>query len=238
MIADADRMPAALRAKILQGSVAHLSETAADRAVASIAPPPSKVGDPAQASAFWNRQNAGWFAAAACLVLAVAGWMRPSRHPVEPTTAQVNVSVPPAVVKEPVTPKPRSAEEERDAMLAQPGTIKVALSPTKDPAGHGVTADVVWDPATQTGFLHVVGLKANDPRILQYQAWIFDGARDQRYPVDCAIFDVPRDKSEVTIPIQAAIPVSLAKAFAVTVEKPGGVVVPDRIHVVVLGAAG
>jgi anti-sigma-K factor RskA len=72
----------------------------------------------------------------------------------------------------------------------------------------------------------------------QYQLWIFDGGRDQRYPVDGGVFDVPTNATEVVIPIHAALPVLSAKAFAVTVEKPGGVVVSGRQHVVVLGAAG
>jgi hypothetical protein len=40
------------------------------------------------------------------------------------------------------------------------------------------------------------------------------------------------------VPIHAALPVRAAKAFAVTVEKPGGVVVSAREHVVLLGQAG
>jgi anti-sigma-K factor RskA len=95
----------------------------------------------------------------------------------------------------------------------------------------------VWNPATQRGFLHLVGLKPNDPRVDQYQLWIFDGERDQRYPVDGGVFDVPANASEVLVPIRAAVPVHAAKAFAVTVEKPGGAVVSARDHVVALGQA-
>ncbi len=96
---------------------------------------------------------------------------------------------------------------------------------------------MVWDPATQRGFLRLVGLAANDPAVHQYQLWIFDGGRDKRYPVDGGVFNIPAAAGEVVIPIHAALPVLSAKAFAVTVEKPGGVVVSGREHVVVLGAA-
>jgi len=177
------------------------------------------VGSPPRAT---RRISAyGWFAAAACLVLAIFGWVRPPSGSVAPL-AQVALSV----------------AEQRDAMLANSDTIKVTLSATKDPAAAGVTGDVVWDPATQRGFMHFSRLGANDPAVHQYQLWIFDGARDQRYPVDGGVFDVPANTKEIVIPIRAALMVLKPAAFAVTVEKPGGAVVSSREHVVVLGAAG
>jgi anti-sigma-K factor RskA len=68
--------------------------------------------------------------------------------------------------------------------------------------------------------------------------WIFDGTRDKRYPVDGGVFDVPANSAEVVIPIRATLPIRKAAAFAVTVEKPGGVVVSGLGHVVALGTAG
>jgi anti-sigma-K factor RskA len=133
--------------------------------------------------------------------------------------------------------KPPTPAQERAALLAKSDSLKINFGATKDPAAAGVSGDVVWDPATQRGFLHFVGLAANDPALRQYQLWIFDGGRDKRYPVDGGVFDVPVNATEVVIPIHAALPVLSAKAFAVTVEKPGGVVVSGRQHVVVLGAA-
>jgi len=162
----------------------------------------------------------GWFAAAACLVLGIFGWLRP------PGSVAPVAHVAPSVA------------EQRDALLANSDTIKVTLSATKDPAAAGVTGDVVWDPATQRGFMHFSGLAVNDPVVHQYQLWIFDGARDQRYPVDGGVFDVPANAKEIVIPIRAALMVLKPAAFAVTVEKPGGAVVSSREHVVVLGAAG
>jgi hypothetical protein len=55
--------------------------------------------------------------------------------------------------------------------------------------------------------------------------------------VNGGVFNVPADSSEVLVPIRAALPVHLAKAFAVTIEKPGGVVVSDRDRVVASGQA-
>jgi hypothetical protein len=83
-----------------------------------------------------------------------------------------------------------------------------------------------------------VGLASNDPKVHQYQIWIFDAERDKRYPIDGGVFDVPADANDIVIPIHAALQVLKPAAFAVTVEKPGGVVVSARDHVVVLGAAG
>jgi Anti-sigma-K factor rskA len=162
----------------------------------------------------------GWIAAAACLVLGIFGWLRP-----------------PGSVA-PVAQAAPSVAEQRDALLANSDTIKLTLSATKDPAAAGVAGDVVWDPATQRGFMHFSGLAANDPLVHQYQLWIFDGARDQRYPVDGGVFDVPANAKEIVIPIRAALMVLKPAAFAVTLEKPGGAVVSSREHVVVLGAAG
>jgi hypothetical protein len=94
------------------------------------------------------------------------------------------------------------------------------LGATKDPAAAGMSGDVVWDPSTQRGFLHFTGLAA------------------KRYPVDGGVFDVPANGGEVVIPIRATLMVRKPAAFAVTVEKPGGVVVSGREHVVALGAIG
>ena len=181
---------------------------------------------------------AGWFAAAACLLLAIFSWFRSPQSTVVPPVADIHVAVPPAMVSP--TPMPAAAPtpaEERAALLARSESLKITLGATKDPAAAGVTGDVVWDPVTQKGFLHFVGLATNDPRVRQYQIWIFDGERDKRYPVDGGVFDVPANSPEVVIPIHAALPIRLAKAFAVTVEKPGGVVVSGLAHVVVLGSA-
>jgi hypothetical protein len=174
----------------------------------------------------------GWLAAAACLVLAIFGWER-SPPPLPPVAV---VAPSPVVVAPPVQPAPPTAAEERAALLAKTDSLKIPLGATKDPAAAGVTGDVVWDPATQRGFLHFAGLAPNDPAVHQYQIWIFDAGRDKRYPVDGGVFDVPANAGEVVIPIRASLMVRKPAAFAVTVEKPGGVVVSGREHVVALGA--
>ena len=180
--------------------------------------------------------DAGWYAAAACLVLAIFGWLRVPPAGISPPTANVPEAVPSVVLAPFTTPAPQTPAEQRAALLGLPGSMKVNLDTTKDPAAAGVTADVVWDPVAQRGFLRFIGLRSNDPRIQQYQAWIFDAERDKRYPLDAGLFDVPANSSEVIVPLHAKLPVHAAKAFAVTLEKPGGVVVSALHHVVVLGS--
>lgn len=101
-------------------------------------------------------------------------------------------------------------------------------------ASDGVASngDVVWDNAQQRGFLRLKGFVANDPARARYQLWIFDAARDDRYPVDGGMFDVPPGREEVLIPVKPSVPVLRPVAFAVTVEGPRGAVVSEREKVV------
>ena len=91
---------------------------------------------------------------------------------------------------------------------------------------------MVWDPSTQRGYLRLHGLPANDARQTQYQLWVFDATRDQKYPVDGGVFDVPAGGGPVVVPIRVPIRVGQAVLFAITVERPGGVVVSGREHIV------
>jgi hypothetical protein len=238
------RLPAGLAETLARQASQHFAsaDKVADlgvaRTAAQAAAQAAASGDPrsaARAAPRTNRYGAyGWLAAAACLVLAIFGW---ERSPSPPPVVQV-VTPPPAVSTPPVEPTPATPAEERAALMAKSDSLKISLGATKDPAAAGMTGDVVWDPATQRGFLHFSGLAANDPSVHQYQIWIFDAGRDKRYPVDGGVFDVPANAADVVIPIRAALMVRKPAAFAVTVEKPGGVVVSGREHVVALGAAG
>jgi len=231
-------LPAALSARVAQQAAEHFASasnvadlgaartSAAEKARDQSLAPPSA---PARVGRFGGY---GWLAAAACLVLAIFGWER-SPPPVPPVAV---VAPGPVTVPPPPQPVPPTPAEERAALLAKSDSLKIPLGATKDPAAAGVTGDVVWDPVTQRGFLHFAGLSANDPAVHQYQIWIFDAGRDKRYPVDGGVFDVPANAGEVVIPIRAALMVRKPAAFAVTLEKPGGVVVSGREHVVALGS--
>jgi Anti-sigma-K factor rskA len=205
-------------------SAARVSKADRSRASATLEPRPNRYG------------GYGWLAAAACLVLAIFAWQRSPSPPVAPVA---EVPQPSPVTAPPLPePTPPTPAEERAALLAKSDSLKIPLAATKDPAAAGMSGDVVWDPVTQRGFLHFTGLAANDPAVHQYQIWIFDTGRDKRYPIDGGVFDVPANAAEVVIPIRATLMVRKLAAFAVTVEKPGGVVVSGREHVVALGAIG
>jgi anti-sigma-K factor RskA len=90
-----------------------------------------------------------------------------------------------------------------------------------------ISGDVVWSDAKQTGYLRVSGLPVNDKTKAQYQLWIFEDGALEKFPKDGGVFDV-NENGEVIIPIDAKIAVKNPKAFAITLEKPGGVVVSER----------
>jgi hypothetical protein len=229
-------LPAALSARIAQQAVEHFASASkvTDLAAVRATTADKARHDRAAPSRTRGAGAYGWIAAAACLVLAIIGW---ERSP--PPAAPVAVATPPAAVERPPEkPTQPTAAEERAALLAKSDSLKIPLGATKDPAAAGVTGDVVWDPVTQRGFLHFAGLPPNDPSVHQYQIWIFDAGRDKRYPVDGGVFDVPANAGEVVIPIRASLMVRKPAAFAVTLEKPGGVVVSGREHVIALGQAG
>lgn len=124
--------------------------------------------------------------------------------------------------------------EQRQALLLEPGTQRVAWTPTNDPAAMGISGDVVWNERLQRGYMSFHNLAENDPRIRQYQLWIFAENQDERFPVDGGVFDVPKDTADVIVPITPGVHVAGVKLLAVTLEKAGGVVVSKRERVVSL----
>jgi hypothetical protein len=177
-----------------------------------------------------------WLLAAAAIVVAVVGWSRQAPEqpvaapaPTAPTATADAASPALATVD---TPTPSS---ERERLLGLAGTTRTEWSKTKDEAAQAASGDVVWHSGLQRGFMRFKGLAHNDPTHTQYQLWIFDAERDERYPVDGGVFDVGPD-GEVIVPISAKLDVRKAKLFAITVEKPGGVVVSKRERIVLTAA--
>jgi len=123
-------------------------------------------------------------------------------------------------------------EATRGALLATQGAL--TWDRATDPTGARAEGDVVWSDSAQAGVMRFRGLAVNDPGQEQYQLWIFDAARDERYPVDGGVFNVASDSGDVLVRITPRIPVSNATLFVVTVERPGGVVVSDRSRIAVL----
>jgi hypothetical protein len=130
-------------------------------------------------------------------------------------------------------PAPTLAALRADLIARASDAAPVAWKAT--PEAPGASGDVVWSPSAQRGYMRFVGLAPNDPAKTQYQLWIFDRTRDQAFPVDGGVFDVTAS-GEVIVPITAKLHVDDATLFAVTVERPGGVVVSRREHIVVTAA--
>ena len=95
------------------------------------------------------------------------------------------------------------------------------------------SGDIVWSDAKQAGYIRISGLPKNDPGREQYQLWIFDENQDPKTPIDGGVFDASSD-GEIVIPIDAKIKVKNPKVFAITVERPGGVVVSKQEKVAAL----
>jgi hypothetical protein len=157
-----------------------------------------------------------WLVAAVSVVLAVTGWWPRLMDGTAPAAVSSSFGQ-------------WRAASERAQMLA--GSQDVGHWPWAGDGGQN-NGDVVWDNLQQRGFLRLKGFVANDPSSARYQLWIFDASRDDRYPVDGGIFDVPPGRSEVLIPVTPSVPVLRPEAFAVTVEGPRGSVVSERAKVV------
>lgn len=155
-------------------------------------------------------QNAGWLAAAAALILAIAGWWPQMQDP-DPTGPT----------------RPAAA---RDRLVANaPDLVRVDWTNTEHPRAQQLAGGyVVWSDELQRGYMTFRRMPDNDPDRHQYQLWVFDAARPEQYPVDGGVFDAGAEGDEVVVPIDTKLPVQQATLFAVTLEPPGGVVVSDR----------
>lgn len=81
-------------------------------------------------------------------------------------------------------------------------------------------AVAVWDPKKQEGVLKVEKLPALLPS-QDYQLWVVDPQYPN--PVDGGVFTVDPETGEARIVIKAKQPVAAVNAFAVTLERKGGV---------------
>jgi hypothetical protein len=182
----------------------------------TVAPTTTSVG-PWRAAATWG----GWLAAAALAV-----WVVRANGTGSSNTAARSETVP-AVAN-------RGAAL-RDSLLNADSTLlRISWTATADSSAHNATGDVVWSSKAQRGVMRIAGLLPNDGKKWQYQLWIFDKRRDQRYPVDGGVFDIPAGAHEVFVPIDARVPVDDAILFAITIEQPGGVVVSKRERIALL----
>jgi hypothetical protein len=141
----------------------------------------------------------------------------------------------------PPTPEPKlTAMQLRTELLAKEGSQVVSWSAGNDPSGKQVEGDIVWNTQLQKGFLRFKGAARNDPSREQYQLWIFDKARKE-FAVDGGVFNVADNRvdqgtGDIIIPVNAKLKVFDPELFAVTLERPDGVVVTDKGRIVVTAA--
>jgi hypothetical protein len=128
------------------------------------------------------------------------------------------------------------AEQRQQLLASATDSMNIEWAAAGDTTGTDAKGNVVWSPSRQAGFMTFRNLKKNDPSVEQYQLWIFDKDRDERYPVDGGVFDVASDQDETVIAIDPKIHVDEATLFAITVERPGGVVVSDRSRITLVAS--
>lgn len=168
----------------------------------------------------------GWaIAGAACIALAFNVYTTRFQGPTD-------------VVKGPtptVTPEKPDVRKQFDEMMAASNMVKAQWGalPTATDDLKGVSGEIVWSDEKQAGFMRFRGLPVNDKSKEQYQLWIFENAKLEEHPKDGGVFDVSAD-GEVIVPIDAKLAAKDPKVFAITVEKPGGVVVSDRKKIAAL----
>ena len=228
----AEEMPISLRSKILEDAdeffsratkkspnvVKHFPVKASvsrNQAIGNLAGTPTK-------NSFL--QWLGWgIAAAACVALAVNIWLTNSRPP---TVVETVKTV--EVVKTP-TPELPAAQKREQLLASAKDVVQTEWKSPKDEKQ--ILGDIVWSNEQQKGFLRFRGLPANDSNKETYQLWIVDGTQNPKTPVDGGVFDIASN-GEVIIPIDAKLKIKKPKAFIVTKENPGGVVVSALTRIV------
>ena len=165
----------------------------------------------------------GWaLAAAACVALAFNLYY--TRAP----QVAVGPASPTPTPEEKLTPSQMRQRLIETAPDLARGTWGAGNVKEVTPAG-----DIVWSDSRQAGYMRLSGLPVNDPNKETYQLWIFDETQDDKTPIDGGTFTVD-SSGEVIIPINAKLNPRNTKMYAITVEKPGGVVVSKREKIVAL----
>jgi hypothetical protein len=213
-----DRMPDALKQQVERQAEAFFAEHKAGNDPAN----PATVTTLPKRPAARLVQTSRWLQPAA-----VIGWLA--------AAALALALVLPRGAEQPELNQPLNVQ--RTALMQVEGTTVVPWIPPKAAGYTGVTGDVVWNNDRQQGFLRLAGMPANDAAQMQYQLWIVDPDRDAN-PVDGGVFDIPPGTAEVIVAIDAKLSLSQPRAFAITAEQPGGVVVSGGPLLIVAPVTG
>ncbi|MCO6510408.1 MAG: anti-sigma factor [Aridibacter famidurans] len=219
-----ESMPASLRAKIEADAAGIIAREQAITAVSEPEAEPAPVAAVEfRKPGFSFPQWLGWGVAfAACALLVINVWL---------TRSQTSSPVAEATPTPEATREPSLIEKKRALIASAVDLVRTNWSaPTEDGE---VGGEVVWSDSQQQGYMTFRGLDVNDASKEQYQLWIFDETQDEATPVDGGVFDID-EQGEVTVPIDAKLKVDNPKMFAITVEKPGGVVVSKREKIVAI----
>lgn len=223
-------MPAHLEAKLLKVADEYFGTKEAADVHESIHDQPTRNFTWQEPAARPSRSFFDWFgwaaAAAACVVIGVMFFYNQSRiAALQNELAQAKATPTPA----PSLAELRDRLKASGAEVARAEWTKGNVKETET-----VTGEVVWNDAKQEGYMTFRGLPVNDANKEAYQLWIFEQANLEAHPKDGGVFNVTSE-GEVIIPINAKLRVTNPKAFAITIEPPGGVVVSTREKIAVLG---
>lgn len=214
-------LPQHLHARILAAADEYFASTAADS---------SPAAEPEYQKVFTLEPKRSWswlgwaFASVACIALAANIWL--TRF--TPTEVAGPAKTPT------VTPAKLTPEQELSQLLAsQASLVKASFGAGNVKDLKDVGGDVVWSDEKQAGYMRLRGLPVNDKSKETYQLWIFDKTQDKATPIDGGTFDVDKE-GEVVIPIDAKLRALGPELFAITIEKPGGVVVSKREKIAAL----
>jgi hypothetical protein len=204
-------MPTMLRASILREADAFFTgqssnSAATNESTAAVTPPSSLQVSTTQSGNTWKRREVlAWLTSAAATTIAVGSWWWQASQ--QKSLGKVGLS-------------------RAELFASAKDLVQVNWKEGKTPLQQPVSGDVVWSSSYQMGFMRLIGMPINDPLQEQYQLWIIDPLRDDE-PVDGGVFDIA-ESGEVIVPIQAKLHVTKPAAFAITIEKPGGVVVSTQ----------
>ncbi len=162
----------------------------------------------------------GWgVAALACIALVANIWLAR-------TDSNNNIANKDTKTIETPEKEPTVLERKQQFLASADDVIKTDWT-APDDTNKDFSGEIVWSDERQEGYMTFKGLAKNDVDKETYQLWIFSDEKLEPHPIDGGVFDV-NESGEVIVPIDAKLEVKDPKVFAVTVEKPGGVVVSER----------